>query len=187
MMVRRAQLQPWETVLVLSASAGVGTAAIQVAKNVVGARVIATTSTEEKAVKARELGADAVINYKEEDITERVKELTGGVGVDVLVDHVGADFFTGAFNSLRPGGRYTICGATTGLRAELHLGLLFTRQIEIYGTFMGSKEDMRQIVAMLNRGVIHPAIHQVFPLSEAAAAHETMEEANFFGKLLLRP
>ena len=187
MMVRRAQLKPWETVLVLSASAGVGTAAIQVAKNVVGARVIATTSTEDKAAKARDLGADEVINYKEEDITERVKELTGGTGVDVLVDHVGADFFASAFNSLRPGGRYTICGATTGLRAELHLGLLFTRQIEIYGTFMGSKGDMVQIVEMLNRGVIRPAIHQVFPLSEAAAAHETMEEANFFGKLLLRP
>ena len=187
MMVRRAQLKPWETVLVLSASAGVGTAAIQVAKNVVGAKVIATTSTEDKVAKARDLGADEVINYKEEDITERVKELTGGTGVDVLVDHVGADFFASAFNSLRPGGRYTICGATTGLRAELHLGLLFTRQIEIYGTFMGSKGDMVQIVEMLNRGVIRPAIHQVFPLSEAAAAHETMEEANFFGKLLLRP
>lgn len=187
MMVRRAQLQPWETVLVLSASAGVGTAAIQVAKNVVGARVIATTSTAEKAEKARELGADEVINYREEDIAEKVRELTGGSGVDVLVDHVGADFFASAFNSLRPGGRYTICGATTGLRAELHLGLLFTRQIEIYGTFMGSKEDMRQIVEMLNRGVIHPAIHQVFPLSEASAAHQTMEDANFFGKLLLRP
>ena len=187
MMVRRAQLQPWETVLVLSASAGVGTAAIQVAKNVVGARVIATTSTADKAAKARELGADEVINYREEDMAERVKELTGGAGVDVLVDHVGAEFFASAFNSLRPGGRYTICGATTGLRAELHLGLLFTRQIEIYGTFMGSKGDMGQIVEMLNRGVIRPAIHQVFPLSEAAAAHETMEGTNFFGKLLLRP
>ena len=187
MMVRRAQLQPWETVLVLSASAGVGTAAIQVAKNVVGTRVIATTSTAEKAAKARELGADEVINYREEDVVERVKELTGGTGVDVLVDHVGAEFFTSAFNSLRTGGRYTICGATTGLRAELHLGLLFTRQLEIYGTFMGSKEDMRQIVEMLNRGVVRPAIHQVFPLSEAAAAHRTMEEANFFGKLLLTP
>ena len=71
--------------------------------------------------------------------------------------------------------------------AELHLGLLFTRQIEIYGTFMGSKGDMGQIVEMLNRGVIRPAIHQVFPLAQAAAAHETMEETNFFGKLLLRP
>ena len=187
MMVRRAQLQPWETVLVLSASAGVGTAAIQVAKNVVGARVIATTSTADKAAKALELGADEVINYREEDVAERVKELTGGAGVDVLVDHVGAEFFTAAFNSLRPGGRYTICGATTGLRAELHLGLLFTRQLEIYGTFMGSKEDMRQIVEMLNRGIIRPAIHQVFSLEDAAAAHEAMEETNFFGKLLLRP
>lgn len=187
MMVRRARLKPWETVLVLSASAGVGTAAIQVAKNVIGARVIATTSTPEKAAKARELGADEVINYKEEDMAERVKALTNGLGVDVVVDHVGAEFFTPTFNALRPGGRYTICGATTGLRAELHLGLLFTRQIEIYGAFMGTNEDMREIVVMLNRGVIHPAIHQVFPLAEAATAQRTMEETNFFGKLLLRP
>ncbi len=187
MMVRRAKLQPWETVLVLSASAGVGTAAIQVAKNVVGARVIATTSTPEKAAKAKELWADEVINYSDEDIAERVKALTGGQGVDVVVDHVGADFFTPAFNSLRPRGRYTICGATTGLRVELHLGLLFTRQIEIYGAFMGSKEDMREIVAMLNRGAIRPAIHQAFPLAEAATAHQVMEDTNFFGKLLLKP
>jgi NADPH:quinone reductase-like Zn-dependent oxidoreductase len=186
LMVRRAQLKPWETVLVLSASAGVGTAAIQVAKNVVGARVIATTSTGEKAARAREVGADEVINYREEDITERVKALTGGAGVDVVLDHVGAEFFTAAFNSLRPGGRYTICGATTGLRTELHLGLLFTRQVEIYGGFMGTNEDLREIVTMLNRGIIHPVVHQVFPLAEAAAAHKTMEEANFFGKLLLR-
>jgi NADPH:quinone reductase-like Zn-dependent oxidoreductase len=186
LLVRRARLQPWETVLVLSASAGVGTAAIQVAKNVIGARVIATTSTAEKAAQARNLGADEVINYKEEDVTERVRALTGGPGADVVLDHVGADFFTGAFNALRPGGRYTTCGATTGLRAELHLGLLFTRQIEIYGGFMGTNEDLRQIVAMLNRGVIRPVVHRVFPLEQAADAHRTMAEANFFGKLVLR-
>ena len=187
MMVRRAQLKPWETVLVLSASAGVGTAAIQVAKNVVGARVIATTSTPEKVTQAIALGADEVINYKEEDIGERVKAITGGQGVDLVLDHVGAEFFTAAFSALRPGGRYTICGATTGLRAELHLGLLFTRQIEIYGGFMGTNEDMREIVAMLNRGVIQPVVHQVFPLAEADAAHQMMEATNFFGKILLRP
>ena len=185
MLMRRMELKPWETVLVLSASAGVGTAAIQVAKKVIGARVIATTSTPEKAAKAIDLGADYVINYNEEDITERARALTGGSGVDAVVDHVGADFFPKAFSALRPGGRYGICGATTGLRTELHLGLLFSQQKEIYGVYMGTKEDMREIVAVLNQGAIHPAIDRTFPLAEAANAHRSMEETNFFGKLVL--
>jgi NADPH:quinone reductase-like Zn-dependent oxidoreductase len=187
MLLRKIQLKPWETVLVLSASGGVGTAAIQVASKAIGARVIATTSTPEKATKARELGADEVINYNEEDITERARELTGGRGVDAVVDHVGADFFPKAFGSLRAGGRYGICGATTGLRTELHLGLLFSRQIEIFGIFMGTKQDMHEITSTLNRGVIHPVVHQVYPLAEAAAAHQAMEGQNFFGKLVLKP
>ena len=185
MLVRRLQLKPWETVLVLSASAGVGTAAIQMAKDVIGARVIATTSSPEKAQKAKDLGADEVINYKEEDIRERVRELTGGAGVDAVVDHVGADFFGPAFASLRAGGRYGICGATTGLRTELHLGLLFTTQKEIYGVYMGTKEDMREIVEMLNRGVVRPVVDRAFPLAQAADAHRAMEATGFFGKLLL--
>lgn len=187
MLVRRMRLQPWETVLVLSASAGVGTAAIQVAKKVIGARVIATTSTHQKATKALELGADAVINYNEEDVTEQARAWTDGAGVDVVVDHVGGDFFAKAFSALRPGGRYGTCGATTGLRTELQLGLLFSQQKEIYGAFMGNKEDMREIVAMLNRGVIRPVVDRTFPLAEAADAHRAMEETNFFGKLLLTP
>tara|TARA_B100000029_G_scaffold175376_1_gene172646 strand:+ start:881 stop:1909 length:1029 start_codon:yes stop_codon:yes gene_type:complete len=187
MMVRRAQLKPWETVLVLSASAGVGSAAVQVAKQVVGARVIATTSTPEKVKQAFMLGADEVINYQESDIAESVKALTNGQGVDLLVDHVGADFFKAAFSSLKQGGRYTICGATTGLRTELHLGILFSKQIEIYGGFMGTNQDMKEIVAMLNKGVINPVIHKVFPLKEAKLAHKEMEDANFFGKILLTP
>ena len=187
MLLRQTQLKAWETVLVLSASAGVGTAAIQVAKNLIGARVIATTSTAEKAAKAKELGADEVINYKEEDITQRAKTLTDGVGVDVVVDHVGAEFFNKAFDSLRTGGRYGICGATTGVRAEIQLGALFFKKLQMFGVYMGTKEDLREIVAMLNRGKIRPVIDQVFPLSQARQAHQAMEEHNFFGKLLLKP
>ena len=184
-LIRRAALKPWETVLVLSASSGVGTAAIQVAKNVIGARVIATTSTEEKARKARELGADEVINYASEDIAERVKELTEGRGVDVVVDHVGAEFWPAAMASLAPGGRYGICGVTTGYRAELQMGMLFLRNQTVFGVFMGRNEDLHQIVEMAAKGVIRGIIHQTFPLEEAARAHETMEGRDFFGKLVL--
>ena len=185
MLVRRGGLKPWETVLVLSASAGVGAAAIQVAKNVVGARVIATTSTADKAARAREAGADEVINYTEEDVTKRARELTGGRGVDMVVDHVGAEFFAAAYNTLRPGGRYGNCGVTTGYKYDLHMGAMFTRHLTVFGVFMGSKEDMRQIVEMLNRGKIEPSIHRTFPLEKAADAHRVMDERSFFGKLVL--
>ncbi len=184
-LVRRADLKPWETALILSASSGVGTAAIQVAKNVIGAKVITTTSTAEKAEKALELGADHVINYNEEDIADRVKEITGGNGVDVVLDHVGADFWPAATRSLAMGGRYGICGVTSGYKAELQMGIMFTRYQTVFGVFMGRPEDMRQIVEMAGRGVIKGVIHETFPLEDAAKAHEVMEGLNFFGKLVL--
>ncbi len=184
-LLRRADLQPWETVLIPSASSGIGTAAIQVAKNVVGARVITTTSTAEKARKAKELGADEVINYREEDVAKRVKELTGGSGVDVVLDHVGADFWPAAVASLGFGGRYGICGVTSGYKAELQMGLMFLRYHTVFGVFMGKTEELRQIVEMAGRGVIKGVIHQTFPLEDAARAHEAMEGLDFFGKLVL--
>ena len=184
-LVRKGALQSWETALVLSASAGVGTAGIQVAKNVIGATVITTTSTEEKAAQAAELGADHVINYSTEDIAGRVREITDGRGVDVVLDHVGAEFWPAASRSLAMGGRYGICGVTTGYRAELQMGAMFTRYQTVFGVFMGRKEDMRQIVQMAGRGVVRGIIHQTFPLKDAAMAHEVMESRNFFGKLVL--
>ena len=184
--VRQGQLQPWETTLVLSASSGVGTAAIQVAKNVVGARVIATTSTPEKAAKARELGADEVIVYTEEEFSaERLQGLTGGRGVDLVVDHVGADFWEAAYAGLAPGGRYGVCGITTGYQANLHLGQLFARQLTVFGVFMAPKEELRHVLDAARRGLVRGVISATFPLAEAAAAHRAMEERSAFGKIVL--
>ena len=183
--VRQGQLKPWETALVLSASSGVGTSAIQVAKRVAGARVIATTSTSEKAAKARELGADEVILYTEEDIAERVKELTGGRGVDLVVDHVGAEFWEKAYASLALGGRYGVCGVTTGYQAQLHMGQLFSKQLTVFGVFMAGKEDFRQVMDALRRGLIKGTVSRTFPLEKAAEAHQTMEDRSFFGKIVL--
>lgn len=184
-LVRKAQLKAWETLLIPSASSGVGTAGIQVARNVLGARVITTTSTEDKAQKARELGADVVINYRTEDIADRVKEITNGQGVNVVLDHVGEDFYPAAIRSLAMGGRYGICGVTSGYRADLQMGLMFLRYHTVFGVFMGRKEDLRQIVEFAGRGVIRGIIHETFPLEDAAKAHEAMEATNFFGKLVL--
>ena len=184
--VRQGQLKPWETALVLSASSGVGVAAIQVAKHVVGARVITTTSTPEKAARAREIGADEVILYNDEDIAERVAVLTDGRGVDLVVDHVGADFWEKAYGSLAVGGRYGVCGVTTGYRAQLHMGQLFSKQLTLFGVFMGAKEDFRQVVDAMRRGLVSGTVSKTFPLEEAAAAHQAMEELGFFGKILLQ-
>jgi NADPH:quinone reductase-like Zn-dependent oxidoreductase len=104
----------------------------------------------------------------------------------VVVDHVGAKFFEDAYNSLKRGGRYGLCGVTSGYLAQLQLGSLFTKQLQVFGVFMGSRADMSQVTQMLNQGRIQPVIHRTFPLEQASAAHEVMEERSFFGKLVLQ-
>lgn len=185
-LLNRANLKPWETVLILSASSGVGTAAIQVAKNVIGSRVIATTSSNIKKQKALDLGADHVINYTKDNVLDTIGELTNKRGVDVVVDHVGSEFWPEAMASLAPGGRYGICGVTTGYRAELQMGTLFVKQQTVLGVFMGSNQDLRYIVDMVSRRIIRGVIDKVFELSDVVKAHETMESRGFFGKLILK-
>ena len=128
-----------------------------------------------------------MIVYTREDIRQRVKELTEGRGVNVVVDHVGADFWPAASASLAPGGRYGICGVTTGYQVDLQLGLMFLRNQTVFGVFMGRKDDLRQIVDLAGKGIIRSVIHQVFPLQEAAEAHSVMESQSLFGKLILNP
>ena len=184
-LVRTAQLKPWETALVPSASSGVGTAAIQVAKNICGSTVIATTSTKEKISKALNIGADHAINYRDEDLAQRIKEITGGMGVDVVIDHVGTDLWNAVNRSLAIGARYGICGVTSGYRAELQMGAMFTRYLTMFGVFMGRAEDLRQIIFHAGKGDIEGVISNTYPLEDARKAHEDMENLNFFGKLVL--
>ena len=185
MAVRRAELQPWETALVFSASAGVGAAAIQVFKNVVGATVITTTSTPEKAELAR-VSARTTSQLQRGRHHQRGRENHGG-----RVDGGGTMWArtSGPTGSGTAAGRTVrrICGATSESAHGIAPGLLSARQIEVYAATMGTREDMRQIVASLNRGVINPAIHRTYPLADAADAHRDMEATNFFGKLILTP
>ena len=182
--ISRTRLRQGATALVNAVGGAVGSAAVQIAR-LTGARVIASAGSDNKLEVARQLGADEVINYAKEDITERVKELTTRRGVEVVVDHVGEEFWPAAYASLAPGGRYGICGVTTGYRSELQMGLLFIRAQTVFGVFMGQQEDLRLIVEMAGRGVIHGVISDTYPLQDAARAHRAMEEQSFFGKLIL--
>ena len=183
---RKSNVQPGETVLVLSSSSGVGTAAIQLAKRVLGANVISTTSSAKKAQLCIDIGADDVIDYTREDIGQRALEITNGRGVDVVVDHVGEAFYDKAFYALAKGGRYGICGVSTGYRANLHLGLMFTKGLSIFGVYMGSLTEMREIVGLADSGMIRGTVDRVFSLDEAPEAHRLMESQDIFGKIILR-
>ncbi len=183
--INEGRLKPDETAMVLSASSGVGTAAVQIIKGVVGATCIAVTSSPAKVAKSLELGADHAINYKTEDLAERVKELTGGRGVDLVADSSGAALFEGAYASLARGGRFGTCGVTGGYQAQIHLGQLFSKQLRVFGVFMGETADLKAIVEAAERKQIRGVIHATYPLSEAARAHEEMERSEHFGKFVL--
>jgi NADPH:quinone reductase-like Zn-dependent oxidoreductase len=184
MLVNRAQLQPGETVLVLAAGSGVGSAAIQVAK-FFGARVIATAGTDEKLAKARELGADEVIHHFIMPISKEVRRLTNNRGVDVVVEHVGTATWDDSLKSLAPSGRLITCGATTGYDANLDIRFLFSRQLSILGSYMGTKDELRTVLKLVAQGRLRPAVDKVWPLHECATAHNYLENAKQFGKVVL--
>jgi len=185
MLITRAQLKPDETVLVLGAGSGVGSAAIQIAKTA-GARVIATAGSELKLQKARELGADETFLHSIEHWSREVKRLTDRRGVDVVVEHVGEATWQESLTSLAPGGRLVTCGATTGYDGKIDLRYLFTRHISILGSYMGSKAELYPVLDLVKRGLVKPVIDTVMPLTKAREAHERLEKREQFGKIVLR-
>ena len=184
MLMTRARLKRGEDVLVLAAGSGVGQAAIQIAF-LHGARVFATGGTEEKLERARGLGAFEVIHHHQQDIAEEIKRLTNKRGVDVVIEHVGEATWAKSVRSLARGGRLVTCGATTGPDGALNLAALFSRQLSILGSYMGTKGELLRAARCFFAGQLNPVIDRTFPLAEAAAGHRRMEESGQFGKIVL--
>jgi NADPH:quinone reductase-like Zn-dependent oxidoreductase len=186
MLVTRAKVVAGETVLVLAGASGVGQAAIQLAR-LFGADVIATAGSAGKQQRARELGASEVIDHYASDIAAEVRRLTGKRGVDVVVEHVGQATWAKSVRALAPGGRLVTCGNTTGWEANIDLRFLFSRQLSLLGSYMGTKAELLQAAPLFFDGRLRPLVDAVMPLAEAADAHRRLEAGGVSGKLVLTP
>ncbi|MHA1744824.1 MAG: zinc-binding dehydrogenase [Promethearchaeota archaeon] len=187
LLVTKGWVKPGDFVLIQGAGGGVATACIQIAK-LWGATVIATTSTAEKVEKAKQLGADYVINYRDmPDYAKYVfKELTQKQGVDIVVDSVGTATFNTSLKLLRTNGKLVTCGATTGPITKLNISLIFWKQLEILGSTMSNQQEFRDVMEHVFTGRLTPVIDRIFNLSEAREAEEYLQSGQQFGKVLLQ-
>ncbi|MCG2840037.1 NADPH:quinone oxidoreductase family protein [Sandaracinobacter sp. RS1-74] len=190
---QRARLQPGETLLVLGAAGGVGLAAVELGK-LMGARVIAAASSDEKLALCREYGADETINYSQEDLKERVKELTNGKGVDVIYDPVGDKYAEPAFRSIGWNGRYLVVGFAAGEIPRLPLNLPLIKGASIVGVFWGAftvherklhQENMRELIGWFGEGKLKPHISAHFPLERGAEAIRLLMDRQAKGKVII--
>ncbi len=184
MVVRKAEVRAGQTVLVQAAGSGVSSAAIQLCK-LLGAVVIATTGSSEKAERALGLGADHAIDYTKQDFLPVVRELTKRRGVDAVIEHVGGEVFEKSVLATAWGGRVVTCGATSGFFPKLDLRQIFFRQVEILGSTMGSRRDLFEVLTLVEQGKLRPVVDRVLPLWSAEQAHRLLEARAAFGKVVL--
>lgn len=191
----RARLEPGETVAVLGASGGVGLAAVEIAK-AMGARVIACASSAEKLELARAHGADILVNYTQEDLKTRLKQLTDGSGVDVVYDPVGGDLAEAALRATGWRGRYLVIGFAAGQIPKLPLNLVMLKGCDVLGVFWGDaivrepeahRDNMEQLLAWMREGRIRPHLHAVYPIEETARALRELADRKVQGKVIIRP
>jgi len=185
MLVQRAQVKEGEVVLVHAAGSGVSTAAIQIVR-LLGGKVIATAGSPKKLEWAKKQGAELTINYREKDFLKEIRQHYRK-GVDVVVDHVGADLWEKNLKVLRSGGRLVTCGVTSGYQANTDLRQVFYRQLSILGSTMGSKEDFSVILEHLESGRLKATVDRTFTLSNYAQAHSLVESREILGKVLVQP
>ena len=186
MLVARARVRPGETVLVHAGGGGVGTAAIQIAR-LHGARVITTVGSEEKAAKARALGADLAINYRTDDFLVAVKQATARRGVDIVIENTGRETWDKSLQALTRGGRLVTCGATTGHEAATDLRFVFFKGLSILGSTMGNRAELLRIARLCGEGQLRPVVDRVLPFEQVADGHRAMAERALFGKIILTP
>jgi NADPH:quinone reductase-like Zn-dependent oxidoreductase len=184
LLVTKAQLQEGEWVLLWGIGSGVALAGLEIAKSL-GARTLVTSSSDEKRERARALGADATVNHASGDVGAAVKEATGGKGVEVVLEHVGEATWQTSLQSARVGGRIVVCGATSGPNPPAALHRIWWKQLTIYGSTMGTREDFEAAYELIKSRRAKPVVDSVFPLAEARAAHERMEAGEQFGKIVL--
>jgi len=184
MVFGKGQASAGKSLLVVGAGGGVGAAAIQLGR-LAGCRVIATSSSAEKLQRAKEAGADEVIDYTAENTAKRVLALTGGAGVDIVIDNVGEASWEHSLRAVKRGGRIVTCGATTGSHPSADLQRLFIRQISIHGSTMGDLGEFARMVAAFSQGRFKPIVHATFKLSQALDAFRCLEDPKRFGKVVL--
>jgi NADPH:quinone reductase-like Zn-dependent oxidoreductase len=183
MLATKAALREDEWVLVWGIGGGVSTACLAIAK-ALGARVVVTSGSAQKLERAVELGADAALNHDEDDVPAAVKDLTGG-GAQVVVDNVGQATWQRSLAAARAEGRICVCGATSGPNPPAQLHRIWWKQLTVYGSTMGSRTDFEAVYELVSSGRAVPVIDHVFPLAEAAAAHERLEAGEQLGKIVL--
>jgi NADPH:quinone reductase-like Zn-dependent oxidoreductase len=183
MLFDNAQLEPGETILVHAGGSGIGTIAVKIAKSI-GCTVITTVGSEEKAAKVKALGADHVINYREDRFEGVTRKLTARKGVDVVFEHVGADTWQGSLLVLKRGGRLVTCGATSGPSASINLMQLFQQQYRIIGSFGSPISALGRALDRIAGGV-HPVIDTIYKLEDFRAGVARLEHRDVFGKILV--
>jgi alcohol dehydrogenase len=184
MLFDNAELSEGETVLVHAGGSGIGSAAIRLAKDV-GATGITTVGDDEKAEKAKALGADHVINYRKDRFEHEVRKITKKVGVDVVFEHVGADTWNASLLSMKPGARLVTCGSTSGVSVQMNLMQLFQRQYKIFGSFGATIRNVSEGLEKMGRGV-KPVIDTVVPLENFNEGLERLESRRVFGKIVVK-
>ena len=184
MLHRHGRVQPGDDVLVQGAASGVGSAAIQIAK-LAGARVLTTAGNAAKQKLGRDLGADVVIDYTQQNFAEVVKQVTRGRGVDVVIEHVGQTVWKDSLKCLAHGGRLVTCGATTGPQVEIDLRFFFIREIQVIGACMGTRGELNQVLKLLERKLLRPVVDRTFSLAQLREAQQYLADRKQLGKVVI--